>query len=225
MSLMANYVWPACAGAVCGFLSAVPVGPINLTILNEGARRGFAWGLLIGLGATLMETVYCVIAFAGFASLFTAPLIKATMELVSFLFMLYLGLKFLRARSLPARSHSEEVIEKKLHPHAAFWIGFVRCLGNPGVFFFWIAVGASLIAHDWMAPVWPSKLACATGATLGIFIWFLILSYGVSLGRHRLSPEKLLKMEHWSGVLLLLFALVLGARLVLQHARPDGLAT
>lgn len=220
MSLASTYLWPAVAGVACGFLSAVPVGPINLTILNEGARRGFGWGLLIGLGATVMEGVYCVVAFAGFASLFTAPLIKATMELVSFVFMLYLALKFLRAKSLPARSHSEEVIEERLHPHTAFWTGFVRCLGNPGVFFFWIAVGASLIAHEWMAPVWSSKLAAAAGAALGIFLWFLMLSYGVSLGRHRLTPAKLLRLEHWSGLVLLGFALLLGLRLVLHLAGP-----
>ena len=32
------------AGFVCGLIfSSIPVGPINLTILNEGARRGFLW--------------------------------------------------------------------------------------------------------------------------------------------------------------------------------------
>ena len=42
----------AIAGFVCALMfSAIPVGPINLTILNEGSRRGFAWALLIGLGA------------------------------------------------------------------------------------------------------------------------------------------------------------------------------
>src|SRR5262245_45223135 len=127
MADVGEFLWPALAGAAFGFASAVPVGPINLTILNEGARRGFLWGILIGLGATAMEGIYCVAAFAGFAQLFTAPVIKGLMELVSFLFMLYLGQKFLRAKELPARSHSEEVIEKKLHPHTAFWIGFVRC--------------------------------------------------------------------------------------------------
>lgn len=222
MTDISTYLWPALAGAVCGFVSAVPVGPINLTILNEGARRGFAWGFLIGLGATLMEAIYCVAAFAGFAQLFTTPLIKGTMELVSFLFMLYLGLRFVRAKALPARSHSEEVIEHKFHPHTAFWIGFIRCLGNPGVFFFWIAIGSTLIAHDWMAPTWPSKLTCAAGATVGIFVWFLLLSYGVSLGRGKLSEGKLLQMERWSGVVLLLFAAVLGARLVALLAQRHG---
>jgi threonine/homoserine/homoserine lactone efflux protein len=31
-------------GLVAGFLVSIPVGPINLTIVNEGARRGFKWG-------------------------------------------------------------------------------------------------------------------------------------------------------------------------------------
>ena len=31
----------ALTGFLSGFLLSVPVGPINLTILNEGARRGF----------------------------------------------------------------------------------------------------------------------------------------------------------------------------------------
>ena len=73
-----------------------------------------------------------------------------------------------------------------------------------------------------MAPTWPSKLAAAAGATLGIFVWFLMLSYGVSLGRHRLSEAKLLRMERWSGVILLLFALYLGLRLVTLLAQRHG---
>ena len=55
-------------GLISGLLLSIPVGPINLTILNEGARRGFKWAALIGLGATAMEVIYCFIAFTGFAS-------------------------------------------------------------------------------------------------------------------------------------------------------------
>ncbi len=64
-------------GFISGLLLSIPVGPINLTILNEGARRGFKWAVLIGLGATAMEIIYCFIAFTGFASFFTEGYIKA----------------------------------------------------------------------------------------------------------------------------------------------------
>src|SRR6516165_1370656 len=87
-------------GFISGLLLSIPVGPINLTILNEGARRGFKWAVLIGLGASTMEVIYCFIAFTGFASFFTRGYIKAAMELFTFVFMLYLGVKFLMAKSV-----------------------------------------------------------------------------------------------------------------------------
>ena len=55
---------------------------------------------MIGLGATAMEIIYCFIAFTGFASFFEKGYIKAAMELFSFVFMLFLGVKFLMAKSV-----------------------------------------------------------------------------------------------------------------------------
>src|SRR3954468_23552346 len=119
---------PILIAALTGFLSglvlSIPVGPVNLTIINEGARRGFKWAGLIGLGATLMEVIYCAIAFTGFASFFTQGYVKAAMELFSFVFMIFLGIKFLMAKSVPATNLVEERIEERLHPHSAFMIGF-----------------------------------------------------------------------------------------------------
>src|SRR5436190_5869814 len=86
-------------GFISGLLLSIPVGPVNLTIMNEGARRGFYWAMMIGLGATAMEVIYCFIAFTGFASFFSRGYIKAAMQLFSFAFMLFLGIKFLFAKS------------------------------------------------------------------------------------------------------------------------------
>src|SRR5690348_7398285 len=113
-----------------GFLSglglSIPVGPVNLTIMNEGARQGFSRAALIGIGASVMEVIYCAIAFTGFASFFSQGYVKAVMEVISFLFLLYLGRKLLLAKTLPTASPIEMKIETKLNPHSAFMIGFVR---------------------------------------------------------------------------------------------------
>src|SRR6185503_13817354 len=89
------------AGFFSGFIVSVPVGPVNLTIMNEGARRGFKWAALIGLGATFMEVLYCILAFTSFAAFFQDRDIKAAMEVFSFVFMLFLGVKFLLPKSVP----------------------------------------------------------------------------------------------------------------------------
>ncbi len=208
------YLIAGFTGFLSGFLVSIPVGPINLSIVNEGAQRGFRWACLIGLGATVMEVIYCGFAFAGFTQLFDAKWIKATMELVSFILMLFLGVKFMTAHSLPATTRSVERVEHRLHPHAAFWIGFVRCLGNPGVLLFWITISATFISHDWMEETWQSKGACWIGVALGCFSWFTLLSYLVSRGHGKFSTKTLMRMSQISGASLLIVAIVMGVRLV-----------
>ena len=221
---------PSLLAALTGFFSglflSIPVGPVNLSIINEGARRGFQWAIMIGLGASVMEVIYCAIAFAGFSSFFDNRMIKASMEVFSFAFMLFLGIKFMMAKTVAAPMHIsnaadriEEHIGKKLHPHSAFMIGFVRVMGNPGVLLFWIFLATNFMAHDWVEPNLRGKLACVSGVALGTGLWFFGLSYRVSRGYGKFSETTLLKMEHYSGAALLGLGLIHGMHIAWQIAR------
>jgi L-lysine exporter family protein LysE/ArgO len=201
-------------GVCSGFIFSIPVGPINLAIINEGAQRGFRWGVLIGFGAVVMDLIYCTLAFAGFSGLFTTHLLRATIELLSFLALIYLGLKYLSATHLDTSSKSLELVEHKLHPHTAFMIGFVRVLGNPAVLLFWITLSASFMSHRLVTDTWFSKGACVLGLAAGALAWFALLSFLVSLGHGRFSAPTLVRMSHVSGACLLLVALYVGVRLV-----------
>jgi threonine/homoserine/homoserine lactone efflux protein len=210
-------------GALGGLIVSIPVGPINLTIMNEGARRGFKWGLLIGLGATLMEVLYCALAFTSLGSFFSRGFVGAAMQIFSFAFMLFLGFRFLFATSVPVVedfSHRiEERIEERLHPRSAFWTGFVRTMANPGVLLLWVVLGANFMSRGWVEPNGSGKLACLVGVALGVGIWFLGLSWAVSLGHRKLSEKSLRKLEIGSGIGLLMLAMAHGVHLVWQLAR------
>ena len=227
MSDLTPMLIAALTGFLSGLLLSIPVGPINLTIVNEGARRGFYWAAMIGLGATVMEVIYCFIAFTGFASFFSRGYIKAAMELFSFVFMLFLGTKFLLAKSVTVApvdfgEHArklEEQIEGHFKPHSAFMIGLVRVLGNVGVLVFWIILSAHFISREWVQPDWPGKLSCVAGVALGTGAWFIGLSWAVSLGHGKFSQKTLLRMEHLSGVGLLILGLIHGGIIVSQMAQ------
>lgn len=220
---------PVVVAALTGFISAlllaIPVGPVNLTIMNEGVRRGFKWALLIGFGATVMEVIYCFIAFTGFASLFGNRIIKASMELFSFAFMLFLGIKFLVAKTaampIPIGQTAGKIearLEEKLHPHSAFMIGFVRVMGNPNVLLGWIFFAAYFISREWVSANWPGKLGCVGGVALGTGLFFFVLSYRASRGYGRISEKTLLRMEHFSGVGLLVLAFINAGHIIWQMA-------
>jgi threonine/homoserine/homoserine lactone efflux protein len=211
-------------GLISGLLLSIPVGPINLTILNEGARRGFKWAALIGLGATVMEVIYCFIAFTSFASFFTQGYVKHAMQLFGFAFMLFIGIKFMLAKSVEvppvrlgvAANRIEARLEERLHPHSAFMTGLVRVMGNLGVLVFWIFLALFFGAHDLVTPDWPGKLACVAGVGLGTGGWFTGLSWVVSLGHGKWSDKTMLRMEHYSGACLFILALIEGGIILWQ---------
>jgi len=223
----------ALTGFVSGFLLSVPVGPVNLTIINEGARRGFKWAVLIGLGASVMDVIYCTIAFTGFSSFFGSPIVKTSMEVFSFAFMLFLGAKFLSAKTViaptqlgAAASRIEQRIDEKLHPHSAFMIGFARVLGNVGVLLFWIVAAAYFMSHEayftsyeWVEDTLAAKAAFIAGVALGANLWFCALSYGVARKRRQFSEQTLLRMERFSGICLLGIGLYDGGHIAWQLAR------
>ena len=225
--------WPpiplaALAGFVCALtFSSIPVGPINLTIINEGAQRGFKWALLIGLGASAMEVIYCSVAFTGFSSLLDHGVVQAFMQVFSFVFILFIGFKFLLANTIhrtakieTASDKIETRIKQKFHPHSAFMTGFVRVLGNLGVLLFWIVLAANLMTREWVdGDSFAAKAACVGGVALGTNTWFLGLSFGVSRGHGRYSEKTLLRLQHFSGICLILFGLLQGTHIAWQLAK------
>ena len=137
-----------------------------------------------------MDLIYCSVAFAGFSGLFASRFMKAVMELLSFLFLIYLGIKYLVTASLPATTPTMEAVEHKLHPHTAFWIGFVRVLGNPAVLLFWITVSATFISHDWIEDTLLSKTVCVFGTFVGGLLWFILLAFLVAKGHGKFSTAR-----------------------------------
>jgi L-lysine exporter family protein LysE/ArgO len=220
-------------GFLIGLLLSMPVGPVNLTIINSAAQRGFKYALLIGLGAATMDVIYCTIAFTSFSSFFYIPIVRTSMQVFTFVFWLFLGVKFLTAKTVTAPTHLgttasriEKRIDEKLHPHSAYMIGFARVLGNMGVLLFWIVAAAYFMSHEayftsheWVEDTVAAKGAFITGVALGASIWFCALSYTVARrGYRRLNEQTLVRMQHVSGFCLLAWGLYEGGHIAWQLA-------
>lgn len=210
MSELPPILVSALTGFISGLLLAFPVGPVNLTIMNEGARRGLGHAAVISAGALLMEFIYCSIAFTSFAGFLRQEYIKAILDLGSFLFMVGLGIWFLTAKSVRPPTKMEERLEEKIQPTSAFMTGMVRVMGNLGVPASWVFLGAFFMSHGWVQPTIASRAVCVLGVTLGTGVWFFGLAYAVSLGHKKFQEKTLLRMERASGIGLLLIGLAHG---------------
>ena len=102
-------------------------------------------------------------------------------------------------------------------------IGFTRVLGNLGVFLFWIVLAANFMSHE--AWIWvdddtsQGNRRCIAGVAVGANLWFFVVSYMSSRGQGRLSEQTLLRMEHFSGICLLVLGFYHGGHIAWQLAR------
>ena len=216
-----EYAIAIIAGAITGFICAVPVGPINVAIMEEGIQNGRKRAFIIAIGALLMEMIYCVVAFSGFASLFNDKTILATVELISFLAVTFFGIKYLMIDDVTVQGKRAKVVEQRLSPHTAFWTGFVRVLVNPNVLLFWIMISAVLLSNQTIQPAWQSRMSCVIGAGIGIGGWFTLLVIGSARVKNRFSDKTLVKFSQISGILLLILAIVIAVRLINTIAQTN----
>ena len=100
--------------------------------------------------------------------------------------------------------------------------GFVRVMGNLGVLLFWIVLAANLMAREWVdADSFAAKAACVGGVALGTNTWFVALSFGVSRGHGRFSEKTLLRLQHFSGICLIIFGLIHGTNIAYHLAKQS----
>ncbi|MCG3147263.1 MAG: hypothetical protein PCFJNLEI_00702 [Verrucomicrobiae bacterium] len=210
------------AGVGCGFVISVPVGPVNLTIINNALRKGFLPAFLAGMGAIAAETIYAALMLAGRSSILDKPEIAFGMRIVAVVAITALGIKSLLAKPeiVEARSAATaERAEERWHHPKSFLLGFLLTASNLALVVVWAAVAELLFSHDWVRAEWPSRAACLVGVFFGGALWFFLLAFFVSRAHRRVRPETLTIFVRVCGVVFLIFAALLAYRLVVP-ARP-----
>jgi threonine/homoserine/homoserine lactone efflux protein len=198
-------------GLGIGLLVAIPVGPIGILCIRRSLTLGRMAGLLTGLGAATADMLYgCV---AAFGLTFIADLLVRQsfgLKILGGLFLCYLGIKtFLekpdQATTPPSRGSANA--PEKPGNHLSLYASTVfLTLTNPAtiLMFAGIFAGTGLAVNGNYA----IALLLVSGVFLGSALWWLFLSFGVSLLRAKISARNLLGLNKISGLILLIFGIV-----------------
>jgi threonine/homoserine/homoserine lactone efflux protein len=215
-----NLLQAVVAGFVCGFVVSVPVGPVNLTVVNQALRKGFGPAFLVGLGAICAETFYATLMLAGHSTLLDHPSVVWAMRVLALVAMIALGVRSLRMKpeKIEASVATAERVDERWHHPRAFLLGFILTVSNVLLVVLWATLGAVLFAHDWVQPAWSSRAFCVAGVFGGGLLWFLLLAWFVSRAHRRVKPTVMTALVRVCGVIFLLFAGLLAWKLFLPHA-------
>ena len=205
---MENLLQPLLAGFIAGFVVAVPVGPVNLTVINQALRRGFGTAFLVGIGAMCAETIYAGLMLWGHASILDAPRVVLGMRIIAVVVIGAMGIRYLFFKS--TRVDDGEITVKKIderwHHPQSFFLGFALTISNLMLVVVWATVVTLLFAHEWVVQTRLSRLLCALGVLSGGSAWFFLLAFFVSRAHRRVKDETLTVLVRCCGVLFLGFA-------------------
>lgn len=188
-----------------GFAASVPVGPVAILVVQKSLSKGYKAGFVTGLGASVIDTVYAVIAM--FFLAFTQSFLnkhEVVILLAGGLILIGLGLSM--ALKDPFRKIKADGTSK---PSAAdFMQAVLMTLSNPGAVFVMLALFAFFGLTDTAPGTWhvaPTLLSVAGGS---VMYWFL-LSWSLGKFRHKFTMNTILWVSRVTGAIVVIIGIVL----------------
>jgi threonine/homoserine/homoserine lactone efflux protein len=193
-------------GLILGLMLAAPVGPVGLLCIRRTIRKGLFTGFASGFGAAFADALFGACAAFGVAAII--DLMRTYSQSIHVVggIILLIG-AWHTWRDEPHEPHPE-IIEAKVNGRLgeaakALISSFVITLTNPVTLFATLAVVAAF------GGLHNSREASII--VLGIFagssLWWLVLSGGVSLVRHRFTENSVVWINRGTSVALAVIAL------------------
>lgn len=201
-------------GVLAGALTGVPIGPVNVAVIDASYRHTLRRAIAVGLGGAVGDLLYSGLGVLGVTPILEKyPSVPPIMYAVSGLVLLVYG--FLTARSQPVAPavpagdapHASQSVALRKEMWSGFSVGVALILLNPAAIVTWVVL---------MGPLIPKAthldgVACAIGVFIGSFGWFSLVAYLTHKGKHVLG-EKAAWIPRVIGVGLMLYAVYLIAK-------------
>ena len=187
-------------GFLLGMGAAIPLGPINILIMNR-ALREYKSAVSIGAGALSADTVYLVLILLGIATFFNQPTIVNILGVLGGLFLLYMSYLIFKSRHQALTTKDQYIGSKRL---ISYYIqGFTLTFVNPYTVAFWLSIAGYTTLKD------LDPFSTIFGMFCAIFLWITLMPYVVHRSKHKISQKVSFYLSLISALILLGFGLSL----------------
>ncbi|MBX7150588.1 LysE family translocator [bacterium] len=194
-------------GFAIGFVNSIPIGPISVSIIDTSFRKGFWQAFTIGLGALVIDILYCTIGVFGitvFQSQIETVFLPLGFPVLTFLGgrLVYMGIKDQSPQTFHPPTHKD--ITKN------FSLGFILYLTNPLAIGFWVFALGVIFSYQLIRQQMHDQISFITGMAIGTTLWFFLLAKIVAWRRKTISEDTIRKISIGTGLILIACGLYLG---------------
>jgi threonine/homoserine/homoserine lactone efflux protein len=189
-------------GVVLGLSIAAPIGPVNVAMIQRGLSQGFAGAFLLGLGSTVADLLYILLAYAGADPLSHLAWARILLFAAGALVMGWLGYGALKAAFARQAAGEAGTMERR----SAFVSGFLITIVNPMTIAFWLGILSASLASR-ARGTWLMELMYIAALALGCVLWCFALALALHFGRRVARGPGLRVVSFAAGMMLVGFGL------------------
>ena len=183
-------------GFLLGLGAAVPLGAINILIMNTALHR-YSAAVTIGVGAITSDITYLMLILFGFLHFIANPTLINVMTTIGALFMIYLAWRIWRDRNEPIHTISTQ----KTSLWRYYINGYMLTVVNPYSLIFWFSVSTYISSRE--LSIW----ATIGGLLLSTSLWVTIMPLVIHKTKHLISQQIAKLFSIFSTILLIFFAM------------------
>lgn len=193
-------------GWIVGFLICIPVGPINVWVVNTLIRKNFWSAYSIALGGALMDFIYFMIILTGLSLFHFTPKTILTLKVVGVLFLLVFGLRELLVKKQNFTLEQDEE-KKKTRAGSYFLLGVLIYSSNPTLVATMSGIAAVIKSWNLFLNTFPNYIGLSLGISLGSATWFFLLLKIVARYQNKIPERFFINFSRACGLLIVLFGL------------------
>ena len=192
-------------GFAAGALTGVPIGPVNVAVIDAAYRHTMRRAIAVGMGGACADGLYSALGVLGVTPVINKhPTVLTIVYAVSGLVLLVYG--FLTARSQPVQPATtvdpgDPPITKRGEMRSGFSVGLALIVLNPAAIVTWVVIVARVIPEA----TTTEGIVCAAGVMMGSFTWFALVAYLTHKGKHILG-DKAAWIPRVIGIALMVYA-------------------
>jgi threonine/homoserine/homoserine lactone efflux protein len=202
------------SGVLAGALTGVPIGPVNVAVIDAAYRHTLRRAIAVGAGGACADFLYSALGILGVTPMLRSyAVVSPILYAVSGIVLLVYG--FLTARSQPvAPAHHDAAPASARENELAlgFKTGLLLILLNPAAIVTWVVITEQMADHLG-TPTPISGVLCALGVMIGSFGWFSLVAHLTQRGKNVLG-DKAAWIPRIIGIALMVYAVYLIARAV-----------
>jgi L-lysine exporter family protein LysE/ArgO len=187
-------------GFLLGLGAAIPLGPINILIMNN-ALKNYKAGVALGFGAMSADILYLSLILAGLLKFLHNPDFLKGMGIIGSIFLLYLAYGIYKNRAKQTTMQTQKSYNKNILK--TYTQGFILTLLNPYTIAFWFSI-AGYVANKELNTGFT-----ILGLISSITIWVTFMPYLVHRSKHKISLRVSTYLNTLSALILSGFAVSL----------------